>query len=129
MSEFRLLLAQLLLLVPLSITTWFAVEYFLYWRIWWLDIPMHFLGGAWAGLCGVWLFTREEKVASLVWCLMFALFVGVVWEVFEYSEGIAVFGHLDYPFDTAKDITMDLFGAVFSWMLAMKLLLARKHVQ
>ena len=120
MSEFRLLLAQLLLLVPLSITTWFAVEYFLYWRIWWLDIPMHFFGGMWAGLCGLWLITRRGNSPSLILCLAFALFVGIAWEVFEYSEGITA-SHFSYLFDTAKDIVMDLLGAALGWVLAKRL--------
>ena len=121
MSEFRLLLAQLLLLIPLSVTTWLAVEYFLYWRIWWLDIPMHFFGGMWAGLCGLWLIARRGNPASLLSCLAFALFIGIAWEVFEYSEGIAASYHFSYPFDTAKDIVLDLLGATLGWILAKRL--------
>src|SRR3989338_8295 len=121
MSEFRLLLAQRLLLIPLSVTTWLAVEYFLYWRIWWLDIPMHFFGGMWAGLCGLWLIARRGNPASLLSCLAFALFIGIAWEGFEYSEGIAASYHFSYPFDTAKDLVMDLLGATFGWMLVKRL--------
>ena|SRR3989338_1591622 len=121
MSESRLLIAQLLLLIPLSVTTWFAVEYFLYWRLWWLDIPMHFFGGMWAGLCGLWLITRRGNSPSLALCLAFALFIGVAWEVFEYSEGIAASYHFSYPFDTAKDIVLDLLGATLGWILAKRL--------
>ena len=126
MSEFRLLVTQLVILLPLAITSWFAVEYFLYWRIWWLDMPMHFFGGMWAGLCGMWILAHRKIPASLLWCLAFALFVGVAWEIFEYSEGIASSYHFSYPFDTAKDLAMDLLGAAFGWIFARRLVSGRR---
>ena len=121
MPQSRLLFAQLLILFPLAVTSWLAVEYSLYWRIWWLDIPMHLLGGLWAGIFSVWLIARRDNHPSLLWCLTFALFVGVAWEVFEYSEGIAAAYHFSYPFDTAKDLAMDLLGAIFGWILGQRL--------
>lgn len=122
MPEMRLLLAQLLILFPLTITSWLAVEYFLYWRIWWLDIPMHFFGGAWAGIFSVWFIARMGNSPSLLWCLAFALFVGVAWEIFEYSEGIASAYHFSYILDTVKDLAFDVLGAIFGWILAKKLI-------
>ena len=78
---------------------------------------MHFFGGMWAGIFGMWLMARRGSSLSLLQCLMFALFVGVAWEIFEYSEGIADSFHFDYPFDTAKDLVMDLLGAVLASIL------------
>lgn len=87
---------------------------------------MHFLGGLWAGIFSVWLIARKENQSQFLWCLIFALFVGVAWEVFEYSEGIVAANHFSYPFDTAKDLVMDLLGAVFGWILGKRLVNGRK---
>jgi hypothetical protein len=113
-----ILWAQLLTALILAVMTWFAVWYFLYWRFWWLDIPMHILGGMWAGLCAAWILKRRGNDFSLTWCLVFTLFVGIAWEVFEYSEGIAFPQHLSYPLDTVKDVFMALFGAALAYLFA-----------
>src|SRR6185436_6311638 len=114
----RLLFAQLLIVLGLAVVTWFAVAYFLYWRIWWLDIPMHFAGGLWAACCATWMIARRGPSFPLIFCLIFALLVGVGWEIFEYYEGIAVPSYVDYQFTTIKDLAMDLLGATFGWVIA-----------
>jgi hypothetical protein len=124
MSEFRLLIAQLAIVLPLTVVTWFAVEHSLYWRIWWLDMPMHIAGGLWAGLCAAWILARQGKTFTLAWCLAFAFLIGIGWEIFEYSEGLTMPVYFDYPYDTTKDLFMDLFGSVLGWMLALRLMRA-----
>ena len=121
MKGIRLLIAQLLIVFLLTVLMWVAIWQVLYWRLWWFDIPMHVLGGVWAAVCASWLLARRGETAPLLWCLVFALAVGVTWEVFEYSEGIAFPQYLSYPIDTAKDLVMDLAGAVLGWLLAGKL--------
>ena len=117
----RLLFAQFLVILPLAVLTWFAVAYALYWRIWWLDIPMHVFGGMWAGLCGAWILARRGHSFQLAWCLAFTLSVGVAWEVFEYAEGIAMPRYLNCPLDTAMDLAMGLVGGALGWLLATRL--------
>ena len=117
----RILLAQFFVVLLLAVATWLAVWQSLLWRIWWFDIPMHLLGGLWSGLCAAWLLARRGVDFSLGWCLAFALAVGLVWEIFEYSEGIAFPQYLSYPVDTVKDILMVVLGAVFGFLLARKL--------
>src|SRR3989344_6987032 len=120
MQGIRLLLAQFFAILVLAVVMWVAVWFSLYWRVWWLDIPMHLFGGVWAALCAAWFFARRKEALSLVWCLVFALTIGVVWEIFEYVEGIAAPQYLSYSIDTAKDILMDLLGAVLGWIIARK---------
>lgn len=129
MSELRFLLAQLVVVLPLAVVTWLAVAYLLYWHLWWLDIPMHFAGGMWAGLCGAWILVRRGQPFSLLWCLIFALLVGVGWEIFEYIEGITYPRHFGYSFDTAKDLVMDLLGAALGWFLAKRLIRKRPTLE
>ena len=117
----RILWAQLLTVFALALLTWLAIGYSLYWRFWWFDIPMHILGGVWAGFCAAWLLARREESFSLAWCIALTLFVGIAWEIFEYSEGIAMPQYLSYPLDTVKDIFMDLLGAVLAFLIARRL--------
>ena len=123
-AALRLLIAQLAIVLPLAVVTWLAVAYSVYWHYRWLDIPMHFFGGVWAALCGAWILAQRGQDFSIFWCFLFALLVGVGWEIFEYSEGIAIFDYMDtfaYQIHTAKDLSVDLLGAIAGWMLARQL--------
>ncbi len=121
MKGARILAAQFLAALVLAVFMWIAISQALYWRWWWFDIPMHVLGGVWGALCAAWLLARRGEPVSLLWCLIFTLVAGVAWEFFEYSEGIAFPQYLSYGADTAKDLSMDLLGAVLGWVPANKL--------
>lgn len=91
--------------------------YFLYWRIWWLDIPMHALGGLTVGLLGAWaietlsrqgwVFSRATAYCSLA---SFVLVVGCFWEFVEYLIGYTFNTIGSYRWDTVKDVAVDLAG-------------------
>jgi hypothetical protein len=57
---------------------------------------------------------------------VFTLAIGIGWELFEYSEGIAFPRYFSYPADTIKDLVMDLVGGALGWFLATKLLPSHK---
>lgn len=94
-----------------------GLEFFLFWRLWWFDVLLHFLGGAWAALASAWalaLFGVRLSSARILGC---ALAIGIGWEVLEYV--------LDFPreeaylLDLATDIVMDALGAVFAARVAL----------
>ena len=100
-----------------------------YHAIWWLDIPMHLIGGAWVASLFFYLFNNCWKILppkgrffpTLILCLGFVALVGVLWEFYEYLAD--VFINKTHPFfivndtkllfDTLKDILNDLIGGVF----------------
>ena len=90
---------------------------YLYW-VWWYDIVMHFLGGAWVALASAWLlfysgfFQRRPVTSKNIFLVTFSsvLVIGVGWEVFEYIFDIAVVGE-NYVSDTTMDFIMDFIGA------------------
>ncbi len=97
---------------------WFASLNDIYDTVWWYDIPMHFLGGLWLFLFGLWvvntqygnIFLRHTSVKSLIF---FVLVIGVLWEIHEIVFGFMHFSDPGYFFDTFKDLTMDIIGALF----------------
>ncbi len=83
----------------------------LYYEIWWLDIPMHILGGALFALLFVNLSTYFKLKLEVKSLLIFVFFVGLVWEVYEYS--MYVYFNYDWGgmYDSIKDLFDDMLGA------------------
>lgn len=101
-----------------------ATALHLYWTIWWYDIIVHFLGGAFAGLLILWLrfFSGyfgspliPSKMQLLCFVALATLAVGVGWEVFE-----RVLGHTwsveGYWLDTILDVILDLLGSIIAFL-------------
>ncbi|MEK7176338.1 MAG: hypothetical protein AAB704_00755 [Patescibacteria group bacterium] len=91
---------------------------FFYWR--WFDIPMHFLGGFFAGGVSMWFFFKklQSRREMFLATLFGALIIGAAWEFFEYFTGLAFVTYGNYVFDTIKDFLMDGFGALAFYALA-----------
>jgi hypothetical protein len=123
-------LPVLLLVVVLFIwgVNLIAEKYHLYYMIWWLDIPMHILGGAWVALLSLYLYNhapfprRKDHSTSFVVAAMLssALVIGVFWEVFEYSVEHLVKLNDNGVFDTLKDLCDDMLGALLAAILFVK---------
>jgi len=91
-----------------------------YWSIWWFDILMHFLGGAWIGLVSIWFFffsnrvehTLKNKKNIILTAVISVSLIGLLWEVFEFSlSKLIVFNELNSIIDTATDLFVDILGA------------------
>ncbi len=98
----------------------FAAQYFLYWRFWWMDMVMHFLGGLWIALLSYYVFFLSgyfkkisERLSLFYTSLFFLLFVGISWEIFEYVTKVSV-AQPNYILDTYLDLLMDMIG----WLVA-----------
>jgi|SRR3989344_2445693 len=102
-----------------------ALQFYLYWRFWWFDILTHFLGGLWVAMSFLWLFfqfgfvniIKNNKSYNLAVAFLASLFVGVMWEAFEYYFGIAVTDASNYVTDTTMDISFDLVGGFAAYCI------------
>lgn len=102
------------------------VDYWhLYFFIWWLDIPMHILGGFWVALFMLVSYYAspriKEKNHSTAFVIAFAvavtLSVGLFWEIYEFGVSHAVGDSGSGLADTLKDLTDDLIGALLAaWL-------------
>lgn len=94
-----------------------AINLYLYWELWWLDMLMHFLGGFWVALLGFWIiafFDRVEEFSKkqiLIVSVVFTLVIGLLWELFEAGAGLSFVGR-DAWGDTILDIIFDIVGGL-----------------
>ena len=114
-----LLYAQLAILVVLVIlNAWFGIEKGMYELVWWWDIPAHFLGGAWAGVFGVWAL-QKYRTKRLMWEGAFAaLLIGIFWEIFEVYFELGRSLHMSHFLDTTKDLIIDTMGGALAGFIA-----------
>lgn len=102
-----------------------ASVYKLYWTYWWLDIPMHFMGGFLAALVFFWFFKKfpsffnieNDFLVTLIFILGWVALIGVLWEFVEFLYAVLVISkdrlidsQVLWLFDTLKDIFFDLLG-------------------
>ena len=118
-----------LLGVILGIAQGIATYWHLYFYIWWLDIPMHILGGFWIALF-VLSYSYGEKgldmkdnsvKATIIVGLMTTFIIGVGWEIFErLVDQINNLNNFDFV-DTISDICNDVIGASLATTLFVRM--------
>ena len=96
---------------------YFGVGQSYFWTIWWWDILLHVLGGIWAGLLGAWVAGFFGIRITLMRCILFALAIGVGWEIFEYVNGLDGSIFMSYTADTVKDMSDDILGGALAYYL------------
>lgn len=104
--------AALILSALLALLEGWAVENFIFWRLEWFDVPMHYLGGLTLGTFAV-AFWHRHRPTVFALSLIVAF---VAWEVFEYIFGLP--REANYAFDTALDLVMDTLGALTAYGIA-----------
>lgn len=103
----------MVLLIFLFIFNNIAAKLSLYWIYRWLDIPMHFIGGAlvtWFCFVAISWF-RKDFYIPWIYALIFSFGLGFVWEIIEFYMK---FGQMipEYCLDTVKDVLMDIIGGL-----------------
>ncbi len=93
-----------------------ALKHHFYYFFWWFDMVNHFLVGAALALLVLFYSTRAyPKDKATVWgmikvALPFVLVFAIVWEIFEFSNGLTYAVGKNYAFDTTLDILFGLIG-------------------
>ncbi len=111
-KSFPVLLLVLILFI--AIINGLAYQFSWYWRIPWLDMPMHFLGGFWVGSVVLWFYSSgifTQYLRIFVMSLGAAVVVGVLWELFEFNvDTFVVISKQNGLLDTSSDIIFDIIG-------------------
>lgn len=98
-----------------------ALEYHLYWNIWWFDIGMHFLGGLVIGLLAFFIvkilnvfnFTTAKPLIYLAMTIRTVIIVGLLWEVWELWNGFTSLP--EDAGDMLLDLIMDVVGGLTAY--------------
>ncbi len=110
--------AILVLLIVVFAFNNFAAKLSLYWIYRWLDIPMHFIGGAlvtW--FCFVCVaFWRKDFYIPWIYALVFSFGLGFIWEIIEFYEKVSQMVP-EYALDTVKDVLMDMIGGLVVYVM------------
>ena len=99
-----------------------ADQFNLYHYLWWLDIPMHMLGGFWVALFGLItyyhssLVNRKDRSPLFVVALALALTmcIGLLWELFEFGVDHSIALSDNDLADTLGDFVNDMTGAILA---------------
>lgn len=120
-----LFIEQFILIIIIGIFHHIALQFYLYWVFSWFDMLMHFLGGLWVGLVGIWFVyfsgimnmniksARQMRIFSI--SIITVVIIGVLWEIFEVYSGVLSIEE-NYWFDTSLDILMDTSGASVAFL-------------
>lgn len=114
------------LLFVVAVLNLLAIKFYLYWTVSEFDSLVHFLGGAFVGMLFLWLYfysgifdpQKRDLKNFVVISILSVILVGVLWEVFELIIGATNVNDLEYYFDTALDIVMDILGSLLSCFYA-----------
>ena len=127
-----------LLIVILGLHNWALVAEG-YWRIGWLDMLLHFLGGFLIAVFALWFlyysphtrnFSAKEWPSYIVFIgiIGFAALIGVGWEFFEFLYDFFISSRHSDLFriaqlssaDTISDLFFDLLGALIAMILLLR---------
>lgn len=108
------ILSALLVLGIFLVSNYIFVPMHLYDEIWWLDIPMHILGGAaitllvssCANFFGYAFSRKDYFIAYLI--------IAGLWECAEYVRGMVIYDSMWKYIDTIKDL---IDGALGTWLV------------
>jgi hypothetical protein len=131
MDRKRLFKILAYLIFLLFLLNYVASKFYWYFSIWWVDMPMHFLGGLCAGFAIIWLLSLKKLPFELplslqvVWNFIFkiflsVLFIGVLWEFFEILFNNIIAQNSFNIFDTVSDVFFDLTGGTFAILYFLK---------
>lgn len=112
MNKKKLLIRLASLVFFIFIVNTLANKFYWYSSIWYFDIPMHFLSGAWLALLLIYIFPLSNfSLKSIYRIVLGVLFLGIAWELFELVFTNYIADNPFYIIDTMSDIFFDIAGA------------------
>jgi len=129
MFQNTFLVTLFFVLLAVAVIHLLGLAFFLYWRIWWLDIFNHFGGGFWVGGMVLWGYQRlfpsfsqnTSRVAFITLAILGAFVVGIWWEIYEVLIGSILLPSEEYFSDTIIDLIADTVGAIAAALLFLHL--------
>ena len=114
----KLFISLFALIAVIALLHIIAIEYSLYFYLWWFDLLVHFLAGLWVSGLSLWIYFRSGYIKKPVRNIGRALIVvatpiiviSISWEFYEIIIGVPI--EKNYVQDTSIDLIMDALGAL-----------------
>ncbi len=119
----NIFLSALFILAIFSISHFIFELTYLYYEIWWLDIPMHILGGVSFALLFVSVLNLKNIEIKFSEIILFVFIIGILWEIYEYAIHIYLGKDWNGILDTIKDLFDDIIGASIVYFFSIKKLI------
>lgn len=119
----------LLLIMVAGFLDFLGFTFHLFWSLHYFDSLVHFIAGITVGMGSLWLLTLTTKQITkqniFNTAVTGAIIVGVIWEIFELTNGITLLSDgIHYVTDTGADLIMDVTGgivaAIYGWNVTKK---------
>jgi hypothetical protein len=111
MDSKKLSIRLVLLIIVIFLLNYLAMKFHWYLSVWYLDMPMHFLGGFWLGLVMIWLLKIKSLTLKVILQIIAGvIFIGILWEIFEIIVNENITGTSFNILDTISDMFLDLAG-------------------
>ena len=117
MDRKKLLKIITILIFAIFFVNFLILKFYWYSLIWWLDMPMHFLGGLWVGLALLFIFPISKDILhpkKIFQIILGVLVIGIFWEFFEISLNNLTLKDSFNVLDTISDLFFDSAGASFA---------------
>ena len=117
----EIFLSSLYLVVLYCLSRFIFEPTYLYFEIWWLDIPMHLLGGAGIASLTIAILSYKNKKINYKKIVLSIIVVALLWEFYEYISDLIYLGYWNGNWkDTISDIFNGLVGASISYLIYKK---------
>lgn len=115
----KYLLPSLVSLLVMATLHVIFIHFYIYWRVRWIDIPIHMLAGIWIVLTLAWVlgWLAPQMEITLARAVIWGLIIGGLWEIGELALAIVSPLWHGYIADAIKDLSDDVIGAVFGYFI------------
>src|SRR3989344_2028927 len=108
----------------LGVLNYIAFVYHLYWSTYEFDSLVHFFGGASLSMFFLWLYlfsgffnpSKINLIQFLIVSIVGAMFVAILWEVYELFLGEVFIQEVEYPYDTMMDLVGALVACFYGYL-------------
>ena len=116
----RILSSLSFLAIVFLVSRYFFEPTYMYYEVWWLDIPMHILGGMGVGSFVYSVLTYKGIKVSYTKMIVAFLVIAFVWEVYEYITDKNIYETTSDYLDTVKDTIDGLIGVTIAYFFIRK---------
>lgn len=116
----HIILSSLYLFVLFCLSKFVFEPAYLYYELWWLDIPMHIIGGFGVTLLAGAILSYKRMNISYVRLFIIYIIVAVSWEIYEYTHDLIVMNEWNGWIASIKDLTVGFIGMSIAYLFVKK---------